>query len=106
MGGLHIGVLYTTVDHIGTASGRPWLSGSTISYQKNGVLVSGTGAEVTIQGNTVTGLGTIDFIAQNGIQISAGASATVIGNSVSNNFYTAKSYTATGCSALICRLHG
>jgi hypothetical protein len=65
-----------------------------------------TGAEVTIQGNTVTGLGTIDFIAQNGIQISAGASATVIGNSVSNNFYTAKSYTATGCSALICRLHG
>ena len=38
--------------------------------------------------NTVTGLGAVKFIAQNGIQISGGAIATVTGNTVSKNQYT------------------
>ncbi len=67
------------------------LSGSTLTnYQKNGVVVSGSGASVTVQNNTVNGLGKIDSIAQNGIQISFGATATVSGNTVSDNFYTPK----------------
>ena len=95
-----VGVLYTTVhqdggttDHAATGT----LSGSTISrYQKNGVVVSGTDAAVTVSNNTVTGNGPVDYIAQNGIQISFGATASVTGNSVSGNFYTPASVTACG----------
>jgi hypothetical protein len=58
--------------------------------------VSGTGAKATVKNNTVTGQGRIDWIAQNGIQISFGATGIVTGNSVSRNFYTPKTYTACG----------
>jgi hypothetical protein len=49
-----------------------------------------------VQDNTVTGLGPIGFIAQNGIQISRGASAVVTGNTVSGNWYTPATVTACG----------
>lgn len=95
-----VGVLYTTVDQAGNTTGPTatgTLRGTTITdYQKNGVVVSGTGAKATVKNNTVTGQGRIDWIAQNGIQISFGATGTVTGNSVSRNFYTPKAYTACG----------
>lgn len=95
-----VGVLYTTVLQDGTPTGPSatgTLSGSTITnYQKNGVVVSGSGAVVKVLNNTVTGQDQIDWIAQNGIQISFGASSTVTGNTVSNNWYTPKSYVACG----------
>ncbi len=50
----------------------------------------------TVENNAVTGLGPVDFIAQNGIQISFGATATVRGNSVSGNNYTPASYVSCG----------
>lgn len=40
--------------------------------------------------------GPITYIAQNGIQISFGATALVKGNTVSGDWYTPKSYTACG----------
>ena len=40
--------------------------------------------------------GTVDYIAQNGIQVSLGGSATVTGNTVSGNWYTPTSSTACG----------
>lgn len=95
-----IGVLYTTIDQTGAptrASATGTLSGSTITnYQKNGVVVSGPGAVVKVLSNTVTGQGPVNYIAQNGIQISYGASGTVTGNTVSNNWYTGPTYTACG----------
>ena len=91
-----VGVLYTT-EASTTAAATGTISGTTITnYQKNGIVVSGSGAVVKVTGNTVTGQGPVDYIAQNGIQISSGASATITGNTVTNNYYTPSSYTACG----------
>ncbi|MBC7631437.1 right-handed parallel beta-helix repeat-containing protein [Aeromicrobium sp.] len=68
---------------------------TTASYQKTGVLVKGQVSAV-VTGNTVTGYGPVNFIAQNGIQVSFGASAQVADNTISNNFYTPKSNDACG----------
>ncbi len=57
-------------------------------YQKGGIVVNGEDTTATVTGNTVTGLGPVDFIAQNGIQVSRGAVATVRGNDISGNDYT------------------
>ena len=46
--------------------------------------------DAKITGNTVTGNGPVDYIAQNGIVVSTGASALVEGNIVSGNSYTAR----------------
>lgn len=95
-----VGVLYTTVDQSGAPTGSAatgTLSGSTITgYQKNGVVVSGPRASVTVQDNTVTGQGPVGYIAQNGIEVAAGASALVKGNTVTRNWYTGPTYTACG----------
>jgi hypothetical protein len=71
------------------------IDGNTVSaYQKGGIVVTETptytGAATTasVTNNTVAGLGPVDFIAQNGIQVSRGAVATVRGNDISDNFYT------------------
>jgi hypothetical protein len=95
-----VGVLYTTIDQAGTVTGASatgTLSGNTIfNYQKNGVVISGSGAAVVVDSNTVTGLGPVGFIAQNGIQISFGASAKVTENNVTRNDYTPTKVTACG----------
>lgn len=77
------------------------ISGNTVTnYQKNGIVVTGpTGSApstASVLDNTVTGDGQVDYIAQNGIQISYGSSATVTGNTISGNFYTPKTYVACG----------
>lgn len=80
----------------GTVSGN-----EVTNYQKGGILVTsaldGTGpSTATVSDNVVTGDGRIDFIAQNGIQVSFGSSATVTGNAVSDNFYTPTTNVACG----------
>jgi len=65
-------------------------------YQKGGIVVNGAGSSATITGNTVTGLGTVDFIAQNGIQIGFGATGTITGNTVSGNEYTGTNFASSG----------
>lgn len=57
-------------------------------YQKGGVVADGANADVTVTGNSVNGLGKVDFIAQNGIQFSRGASGLISDNKIYNNFYT------------------
>ncbi len=95
-----VGVLYTTINQAGTSTGPSatgTLSGTAISkYQKNGVVISGAGAVVTVNNNTVTGEGPVNYIAQNGIQISFGASARLVNNDVSLNNYTPSKVTACG----------
>lgn len=69
-------------------------------YQKTGILANGD-VRVTITGNTVVGLGPIDYIAQNGIQLGFGAMGQVRGNEISGNEYTACSNqdaARTGCT--------
>jgi hypothetical protein len=83
--------------YINGASGT--ISGNTVfDYQKNGITVSGKDAlgvgpsnsktSASVLNNVVTGEGPITYIAQNGIQISYGATAAVKGNTVSDNDYT------------------
>ena len=67
------------------------------NYQKNGLLVNGAGTTATVTNNTVTGSGHTDRIAQNGIQISRGATATLTGNIVSDNIYTQNPGCAPEC---------
>jgi hypothetical protein len=55
------------------------------SYQKNGITVDGTGSSATMTGVTVTGAGPTTAIAQNGIQVSDGAGATISSSTVTGN---------------------
>ena len=93
-------MFYTTINQDGSSTGSAatgTLSGSTITgYQKGGVVVSGHGAAVTVANNIVTGAGPVKFIAQNGIQVSYGATALVTGNTVSGNAYTPRAWVACG----------
>ena len=73
------------------ASG-PQLSGSITNsniyaYQKNGIVINHN-SNVTTTGNTVTGLGHVDYIAQNGIEYARDAIGVIRQNVVSGNYYT------------------
>jgi len=95
-----VGILYTTEkDPYGETSGtaKGTISGNILhSYQKNGIVVRGAGASAQIAHNTMTGSGKIAYIAQNGIQVSYNASATVTGNTVSEHWYTPDTNEACG----------
>ena len=74
------------------------IEGNTVwHYNKNGIDVRGK-VNATILGNTVTGKGPVDYIAQNGIVVYGAATvAQVGGNKVSGNDYTGPADTyATG----------
>jgi hypothetical protein len=94
-----VGIFYTTEQTLNVPSGAAsgTISGNTLpSYQKGGITVRGAGASAMVENNTLTGSGMIEYIAQNGIQVSFGAAATVKGNTVSGNWYTPRSNTACG----------
>lgn len=57
-------------------------------YQKNGIVVNGTGTQVLVQQNVVTGSGPNPLIAQNGIQFADGAAGDVRGNIAGNHVYS------------------
>ncbi len=79
----------------GTISGnRVW------NYQKGGIVTNGLGTRVAISDNHVLGLGPVDFIAQNGIQVGYGASASVMRNQVVGNSYTGTSTVSGGIVAV------
>jgi hypothetical protein len=54
-------------------------------YQKNGIDIVGVGTTGTISTSTVAGAGETPAIAQNGIQVSDGASAMLSGNTITGN---------------------
>jgi hypothetical protein len=56
-------------------------------YQKGGIQVSGA-IRATVRENVLTGLGPVDFIAQNGIEIASGAAAIIGDNLIRANSYT------------------
>jgi hypothetical protein len=75
-------------------------------YDKNGITADGSGTVATVTGNYVVGIGATPLIAQNGIQVSDGASGKVMNNTVTDDVYVNQSgcsltaqpycYTATG----------
>ncbi len=72
-------------------------------YQKTGIIAT-LSTVATITNNTVTGDGAINYIAQNGIQVSFAATAKLVGNNVSlNNYSPAK---VTACGLLIYKAGG
>ena len=77
---------FFAVSAVSAVTGR--IAGNTVSGdQKGGIVTNGTGVQVPVTGNTVTGDGHVTFIAQNGIQIGYGASASVMRNTVSGNSF-------------------
>jgi hypothetical protein len=69
--------------------GHVTMAGDTVqSYQKNGITVDGPGSTGTISDVTVSGAGPTSAIAQNGIQISLGATGSVTGSTITGNNYT------------------
>ncbi len=58
------------------------------TYGKNGITGNFDGLTVNIHDNVVAGIGDTPDIAQNGIQIGFGATGSVLGNTVSDNFCT------------------
>jgi hypothetical protein len=100
-------ILYTTENQVlgtdgtdvivATGSAGGTISGNSVSlYQKGGIIVRGAGASADILDNQVRGLGPVDFIAQNGIQVSTGGTAVVRDNVVADNNYTPAGTTSCG----------
>ncbi len=65
-------------------------------YQKNGIIVTRNGSTATLNNITVNGMGPTNLIAQNGVQIGDGASATISNSSINDNQYTPNTWAATG----------
>jgi hypothetical protein len=65
-------------------------------YQKNGITVDGVGSTARITNTTVTGAGPTTVIAQNGVQVSRGARATVANSIIRLNDYIPNTFFACG----------
>jgi hypothetical protein len=84
-GGVGVQVGLEPTSQVGHAS----LSDDVIeTYQKNGITVDGPGSTADIDHVVVTGAGATPSIAQNGIQISNGATGSVTKSTVTGNNYT------------------
>ncbi|MHB1097362.1 MAG: right-handed parallel beta-helix repeat-containing protein [Gemmatimonadaceae bacterium] len=89
-----VGIYYRAFLPGGSATGK--ISGNTLAnYQKGGIVVNGIGSNVVVSGNTVTGQGPVNWIAQNGIQFGYGSSGSAMKNTVTGHSYTGSS-TASG----------
>jgi hypothetical protein len=68
-----------------------------VTYQKGAIVIDGSGSTADISLNQVTGEGPVNYIAQNGIQFSRGATGHAEGNTVSGHTYSlAPSSSSTG----------
>ena len=63
------------------------INNTIVGHQKGGIVVDNEGSFAHIEGNTITGIGTTPIIAQNGIQVSRGATATLLGNTVTGHSF-------------------
>src|SRR5439155_19991224 len=66
------------------------------NYQKNGVVVGGSGSNAVITSNRVFGFGPTASLAQNGIEVLQDATAEVKHNFSSGHIYTPQTVTPTG----------
>lgn len=71
-----------------TTTGSAIISHNIIdNYQKEGIFVDNVGSNAVIDHNTITGIGPTSVVAQNGIQISSGATAQIDHNTISQNIF-------------------
>jgi hypothetical protein len=70
-------------------------------YQKAGIVLNGSVTGLVV-GNTVTGLGPVPYVAQNGVQVAFAASALVAGDTVTDNLSTGAA-DAQSCGVLFYR---
>ena len=90
-----VGIYFRSFFLTGSASGT--ISNDTFTnYQKGGIVANGQGVNVAITDNVVTGQGPVPYIAQNGIQVGYGASASVMRNTVTGNDYTGANNASSG----------
>ena len=75
------------------------------NYNKNGITCNEANLTVNVHNNTVMGLGSINWSAQNGIQIAFGAKGSISNNTISNHVYTGPS-SAWSCGILISQSDG
>jgi hypothetical protein len=83
-----IGIIYDSGAGGPTATGT--IDSSTVSAYQKGGIEANHNSNVTTTNNIVTGLGHVDYIAQNGIEYARDAIGIIRGNTVSANFYTGK----------------
>ena len=67
-----------------------------VGFQKNGMVFSGVGLTANVANSTVIGAGPFNTTAQNGIQISFGATGSIIDSTVADVSYTGATWSATG----------
>jgi parallel beta-helix repeat protein len=95
--GVQEGIAIVVGQASASQTGSAVISHNTIdNYQKGGIVVSNTGSSAAIEHNTIVGAGPTALLAQNGIQISSGATAHVTRNSISGNQYAPQTAAATG----------
>ena len=77
-------------------------NGQVTNYGKNGITCNESATVCAIEANTVIGRGPVPLgdAAQNGIQIGAGASGRIEGNTVQDNDYLPQTWCATGILVL------
>ena len=81
----------------GSSTGSATVKNNNIDdYQKNGVTVGNDGSSADIENNDIQGAGPTATIAQNGVQVSSGATGQVKNNTISGNVYSPQTATATG----------
>lgn len=86
--------IYALADN-GTARSLDVQNNTISGFQKNGMSLIGADLYANVDGNMVTGAGAVNFIAQNGIQVSSGAAADITGNTVSGFAYTPFTWSST-----------
>ena len=90
-----VGIYFRSFFLTGSASGT--ISNDTFTnYQKGGIVANGQGVNIAITDNVVTGQGRVTYIAQNGIQVGYGASASVMRNTVTGNAYSGINNASSG----------
>jgi parallel beta-helix repeat protein len=90
-----LGVYVTTDSTWPTGSSLRMVSDNINNYNKNGITCDDPRTSCTITNTTVTGIGSTTLIAQNGIQVWAGA-ASLSGDVVTGNTYDGPTYSAAG----------
>ncbi len=95
--GCQNGVAVQVGRQLEATTGSARIMGNVIdNYQKNGPTVDNTGSDAEVVNNRILGVGPTPVIAQNGVQVSRGATGDVRHNFVAGNVYSLQAAEATG----------